>query len=71
MPSSFLFTVWAGGGNVPPQLALARRLTARGDTVRMLAHAIREEHPEQAGPEALERLAHRGEALRSRGHGRR
>lgn len=36
-----------------------------------LADAIREEHPEQAGPDALERLANRGEALRSRGHGRR
>lgn len=38
--SSFLFTLWAGGGNVPPQLALARRLTARGHQVRVLAPAI-------------------------------
>lgn len=49
MPSSFLFTVWAGGGNVPPQLALARRLTARGHTVRMLAPAVLRERIEAAG----------------------
>lgn len=38
--SSFLFAVWAGGGNVPPQLALARRLADRGHHVRMLAPAV-------------------------------
>jgi hypothetical protein len=36
MSKSFLFVVWAGGGNVPPQLTLARRLATRGHAVRML-----------------------------------
>ena len=35
--SSYLFAIWAGGGNVPPQLAIARRLVARGHEVRVLA----------------------------------
>ena len=33
----FLFVTWDGGGNVPPELALARRLRARGHAVRVLA----------------------------------
>jgi len=36
-PRSFLFVLWSGGGNAPPQLALARRLTERGHRVRVLA----------------------------------
>jgi MGT family glycosyltransferase len=47
--SSFLFAVWAGGGNVPPQLALARRLLDRGHQVRMLAPAVLRETVEEAG----------------------
>ena len=47
--SSFLFTLWAGGGNVPPQLTLARRLTARGHEVRMLAPAVLRTKVEAAG----------------------
>ena len=43
----FLFVLWAGGGNVPPQLALARRLGARGHHVTVLAP-----HTLQAGIEA-------------------
>jgi UDP:flavonoid glycosyltransferase YjiC (YdhE family) len=35
-PGSFLFVTWAGGGNVPPLVALARRLRARGHRVRVL-----------------------------------
>ena len=33
----FLFATWDGGGNVPPTLALAGRLVARGHAVRILA----------------------------------
>lgn len=47
--SSFLFAVWAGGGNVPPQLALARRLVDRGHQVRMLAPAVLRQTVEKAG----------------------
>ena len=32
----FLFATWDGGGNVPPTLALARRLLGRGHSVRVL-----------------------------------
>jgi MGT family glycosyltransferase len=35
--SRFLFLLWDGGGNVPPQLGIARRLAARGHHVRVLA----------------------------------
>jgi UDP:flavonoid glycosyltransferase YjiC (YdhE family) len=49
MSKSFLFVVWAGGGNVPPQLTLARRLAARGHAVRMLAPAVLREKIERAG----------------------
>jgi UDP:flavonoid glycosyltransferase YjiC (YdhE family) len=47
--SSFLFAVWAGGGNVPPQLALARRLVGRGHQVRMLAPAVLQANVQEAG----------------------
>ena len=40
MSHDFLFVLWAGGGNVPPQLTLARRLVTRGHRVRMLAPAV-------------------------------
>jgi UDP:flavonoid glycosyltransferase YjiC (YdhE family) len=36
-PRRFLFVLWEGGGNVPPQLGLARRLVARGHAVRVLS----------------------------------
>jgi UDP:flavonoid glycosyltransferase YjiC (YdhE family) len=36
-PSRFLFVLWDGGGNVPPQLGLAAGLAARGHRVRVLA----------------------------------
>lgn len=49
MANSFLFVLWAGGGNVPPQLALARRLADRGHAVRMLAPAALRERIEAAG----------------------
>lgn len=49
MSKSVLFVVWAGGGNVPPQLALARRLAARGHRVRMLAPTVLRQRIEKAG----------------------
>jgi UDP:flavonoid glycosyltransferase YjiC (YdhE family) len=49
MTREFLFVIWAGGGNVPPQLTLARRLVARGHRVRMLAPAVLRESIEAAG----------------------
>lgn len=40
-PKHVLFVLWAGGGNIPPQLALARRLVERGHRVSVLApHAV-------------------------------
>jgi MGT family glycosyltransferase len=49
MSREFLFVLWAGGGNVPPQLTLARHLMARGHRVRMLAPAVLRESIEAAG----------------------
>lgn len=49
MSKSVLFVVWAGGGNVGPQLTLARRLAARGHRVRMIAPAVLRERIEAAG----------------------
>ncbi|MFL5725888.1 MAG: glycosyltransferase [Chloroflexota bacterium] len=51
MSREFLFVLWAGGGNVPPQLTLARRLAARGHRVRMLAPQVLRESIEAAGIE--------------------
>jgi len=51
MSREFLFVIWAGGGNVPPQLTVARRLVARGHRVRMLAPAVLRESIEAAGLE--------------------
>jgi MGT family glycosyltransferase len=49
MSSAFLFVLWAGGGNVPPQLTLARRVAARGHDVRVLAPASIRPAIERAG----------------------
>ncbi len=45
----FLFVLWAGGGNVPPQLALARRLQERGHRVSVLAPRTVQSSVEAAG----------------------
>jgi hypothetical protein len=34
--SRFLFVMWEGGGTGPPELAVARRLVARGHSVHVL-----------------------------------
>jgi len=49
MSKEFLFVLWAGGGNVPPQMAVARRLADRDHRVRMLAPAVLRESIEAAG----------------------
>jgi MGT family glycosyltransferase len=36
-PQRFLLTMWEGGGTVPPELGVARRLIARGHHVHVLA----------------------------------
>jgi MGT family glycosyltransferase len=36
-PRRFLMTTWDGGGNVPPELGVARRLLERGHAVHVLA----------------------------------
>jgi MGT family glycosyltransferase len=46
---TFLFVLWAGGGNVPPQLTLARRVAERGHDVRVLAPAVLRQRIEAAG----------------------
>lgn len=46
-----LMVLWDGGGNVPPQLGIARRLLERGHSVRMLAHRSLRERIEAAGAE--------------------
>jgi len=44
-----LFVTWDGGGNVPPLLALAGRLHARGHTVRVMGHPQQAEAVAAAG----------------------
>jgi MGT family glycosyltransferase len=45
----YLFVTWDGGGNLPPELALARRLVDRGHEVRFLGHRTQEVAVRQAG----------------------
>jgi UDP:flavonoid glycosyltransferase YjiC (YdhE family) len=47
--SEVLFVTWDGGGNVPPALAVARELRARGHAVRVLGHARQEAAVTAAG----------------------
>lgn len=56
----FLFVTWDGGGNVPPTLALGRRLVQRGHRVRVLGPCSLRARVEAAscGFAAYERLAH-------------
>jgi MGT family glycosyltransferase len=45
----YLFVTWDGGGNLPPELALARRLVERGHEVRFLGHRSQEKVVRKAG----------------------
>ena len=37
--SRFLWVTWEGGGTTPPELAVVRRLVAKGHAVRVLGDA--------------------------------
>lgn len=47
--SQVLFVTWDGGGNVPPALAIAAELQARGDVVRFLGHEAQRKSIEAHG----------------------
>jgi MGT family glycosyltransferase len=47
----FSFVSWDGGGNVPPELSLARRLVARGHSVRWLGDPTLEPEARASGCE--------------------
>jgi MGT family glycosyltransferase len=49
VPRRFLFTLWEGGGNVGPQLELARRLVQRGHYVRVMSDQCNEAETLAAG----------------------
>jgi UDP:flavonoid glycosyltransferase YjiC (YdhE family) len=45
----YLFVTFDGGGNLPPELALARRLRDRGHEVRFVGHQSQRAAIERAG----------------------
>lgn len=47
--SQFLFTMWEGGGTIPPELGVARRLLGRGHRVHVLADPTVEDDALAAG----------------------
>src|SRR5918996_1304273 len=49
MGGSFLFVIWAGGGNVNPAVAAAQRLLARGHVAHFLGSRTLEARFEAAG----------------------
>ena len=48
-PRRISFITWDGGGNVPPELALARKLVARGHTLRLLGDPTLEPEARASG----------------------
>jgi MGT family glycosyltransferase len=48
-PRRFLMPMWEGGGNIPPELGVARRLIARGHQVHVLADPTVQVGAETAG----------------------
>lgn len=66
-PKRFLFVMWEGGGNVPPQLGLARKLVERGHVVRVLTEPSVEEDVQATGASyaSFTKAPHRND--RSRG----
>jgi MGT family glycosyltransferase len=48
-PRRFLFTMWEGGGTLPPELGIARRLTERGHQVHVLGDPTIAERAGAAG----------------------
>ncbi|MEZ0605798.1 nucleotide disphospho-sugar-binding domain-containing protein [Paraburkholderia sp. IW21] len=49
----FLFTVWEGGGAIPPALGTARRLLGTGARVRVMSDACNREEVERQGLEFI------------------
>ena len=47
--SRYLFVMWEGGGTVPPELSIARRLSARGHHVRVIGDPTIEASARAAG----------------------
>lgn len=47
--STILFATWDGGGNLPPALAIATELAARGHEVRFVGHRAQAERVRDAG----------------------
>ena len=43
--AEIVVVTWDGGGNVPPALAIARELAARGHGVRVLGHRSQRRRP--------------------------
>lgn len=52
-PRRYLFTMWEGGGTVPPELCVARQLIARGHTVTVIADPTIEAEARDAGCEFM------------------
>ncbi|HEX8105733.1 MAG TPA: glycosyltransferase [Solirubrobacteraceae bacterium] len=50
-PAHYLFSLWDGGGNVAPQMSVARALVDRGHTVRVLADPVLAADVRAAGAE--------------------
>ena len=48
---TYLLTTWDGGGNVPPEPSVAKKLVRRGHTVRVLADPTMETEVRAAGCE--------------------
>jgi len=51
--ADIVFVTWDGGGNVPPALAIADQLAARGHDIRVLGHRIQRDAIEAAGFEVV------------------
>ena len=49
MPRRFLMPMWEGGGTIPPELGVARRLVARGHSVHVLGDPTIREQAVAAG----------------------
>lgn len=52
--NNYLFVMWDGGGTIPPELGIARRLIGRGHRVTVLGEATMEEEVRAAGAEFRE-----------------
>jgi MGT family glycosyltransferase len=64
----FLFVMWDGGGTVPPELAVARRLIGRGHSVRVLGDPTLEHEARAVGCEFSPWTTAPHRTSRDRGH---